>query len=628
MNNEHSSQDFERLEPPLDTAVQAAMAGQLPEDVIERVKSQARRLAIAAAETPLPLPVSHKPGWRARRVVLAGLTVAAALLMVLAGVTLLLDRSAVRVFAQVIEKVKAANTVRLTMTTRFGRQPEIDGHLYVQGNRVRLEQANGMLIQVGDFDRKQALFLDAPRKLAQRTEINADLAREFANPIEQIRRAKSTDAKEIGQEVLNGRRTHLYRLRMEDRTGMWRNAEMTLWVDAESELPAKIVIRDPDPEAKMEISFAQFVWNGPLDARLFSLVIPEGFQPGTVMTVPPPSKPPEPGAVTPAFVDGVLRDRVPACIIWNPPGKTITAYMRDPGSIPLLKRRLNDLRQWDVATGKLRWSVGGFGSFWVAGSRDGKLLATVVDSELQVRDATSGKVMRKWATGEPPLPPLAFAPDGKTLAAGITEWGSPGGGRGKAYGGFQIWDVEQASLVRSIHDDKPVTFIKYSVDGKYLATSSTDARVKLWDAATAKLTRILPGHTHVDFSPDCKTIACVSAVPYDGIRTSGTVDLYDLRDGSLAKSFASEKGASASHLLWVVFSPDGRLLAATDWNGTVTIWDAATGERKKTISDSHAGALCAAFSPDGATLAIGRDDETLHLWKLPAEFIERASRKK
>ena len=52
MNHEHRSPDFERLEPPLEAAVQAVLADPLPEDAIERVKTRARRLATTTGVVP------------------------------------------------------------------------------------------------------------------------------------------------------------------------------------------------------------------------------------------------------------------------------------------------------------------------------------------------------------------------------------------------------------------------------------------------------------------------------------------------------------------------------------------------------------------------------------------------
>ena len=631
MNEERYPPDFKSGDSMLDEAVRTVLAQPVPEDAIQRVKSRARLLA---NHSPVAIPcdrATRTRGWKASRVLVGGLTVAAAVLIGLAGVTLLLDRTSGRAFARVIENVNAIRTAHCKTASRFGHRPEIGGQLYLEGNRLRLELINGLLIQVGDLDRKQAVFLDVNRKLAQSVEIDARLAREFANPLDQLRRANTKDAKPIGEEILRGRRTHVYRLPRVDLLGMKGDGEMLVWVDVESNLPAKIVVHDPDPKAEMEMRFDEFVWNEPLDAQMFSLDIPEGFQKGNVVLVPPPSEPAQPGANSPespaAFAEGILSsDRVPVRVVWDRPGTTITALMQDLESVQPLSRRANELRQWDVATGKLRWSETVAGASWVAGTADGKFLATVIGYEVQLRDAATGKIARKWVTDQP-LSPLAFSPDGKTLAAGITEWGQFGGSGGKQSGGVQFWDVERACLLGSIADDKPITFVKYSNNGRYLATSSNDGPVKLWDVATGELTRIFPGLFRADFSPDGKTIACrVPASAAD--KTIGRVDLYDLRDGSLVKSFTSEKGPSASTVLCVTFSPDGHLLGASDWNGTVSLWNVATGQRVQIIGLQKGGVHSVAFAPDGRTLATGSENKTLRLWKLPAEAVERGLEKK
>jgi hypothetical protein len=223
----------------------------------------------------------------------------------------------------------------------------------------------------------------------------------------------------IGAEILRGRRTLVYRLPKINLLGMKGSGEMLVWVDAESELPAKIIVRDTDPKAETEIRFDELVWNEPLDAQLFALSIPNGFQTAIVVSAPPRGKPRQPGDMAPesptALADGILSsERVPAQLIWDSTGTKITALLRDPESVPPLQRRPNELRQWEVATGKIRWSetVGGAGC--VAGTANGDMFATVIGFEVQLRDASSGKVSRRWVTDKP-LSPLAFSPDGQTL---------------------------------------------------------------------------------------------------------------------------------------------------------------------------------------------------------------------
>lgn len=617
MRRDHPAFDDENLPFPLDAAVQSTIEEPVPEDSLERVKARAKRIGQTSTVAPAQAVRLRRVGWRASRVLVGGLALAAALLIMATGISQIWDRSGGQVFAQAIEKVKNAGSVRFTTVTRFGRRPEIDGQMYVQNNRMRFEQFDGMLVLIEDLAHKQAVVLDLARKRAQTTEIDSHAVRDFENPIDQLRRAKSDEAESVGEEMLNGRLAHVYRLPNASLFGMKGIANMMVWVDAESGLPARIVLSDPDPKAAVEIRFEHFVWNEPMEARLFSLNVPAGFQPGTVLLTPRSSQPTEIEVASLRIVGGVLHDRVPAQIAWGPAGKTITVLMRDPESVSPTERMQNELRQWDVELGQLRWSQTVAGAGYMAATSDGKFLATVIGDEVQLRDALSGEVVRSWIAGES-LSPLAFSPDGKMLAAGVAEWGPHGGRGGKVSGGIQFWDVAHSRLVRSTEDDKPVTFIRYSTDGRYLASSSNDGPVKVWDAATGKLIRVFPGRLAADFSPDGKTIACVSAMASPA-KTIGKVDLYRIADGSLEESFSSENGMSASWLLCVAFSPDGRSLAATDWNGTVTIWDVETGERKQTKIDYSAGVLVAAFAPDSATLAIGSEDKILRLQEFSAE---------
>ena len=636
MNDEHRPSDIESLELPLEAAVKAALAEPIPEDAVERVKARAKLLAGDRSDSRLgengtvPFGVaksSRRHRWRTSRPLIASLTAAAAILVLATAAFLLLNHSGGQVFAQMVEKVKAANSVRFTMTLGFGKQGKLKNTMYIEGNRMRVETSSGEIIQIADPDRKQSLILNVPGKLAEQMELTPDVVRAFQNPLDQLRRAKSDNAEPIGQEILNGRRTQVYRLSKIDLPFIEGTGKMLLWVDVESELPAKIEIRNPDPKAPTTFDFDDFVWNEPLDANLFSLAIPDGYKKGVIMTLPP-AKLAAAYADNPNYpADGVLsRDLVPAQILWDPQGRTITALLREPESVPVTERLGGALRQWDAATGKLRWSDTRLVPREVAQTADGKTLATVYNFEVELRDAATGKITRTWAAGEM-LSQLAFSPDGKTLAAGIAEWGKYGGRGGELWGGVQFWDVERANLLRTVKsDDKPVQFVKYSVDGKSLATSAGPS-VKLWNAATGELVRIFPGIYTADFSPDGQTIAChVASSPKD--TNVGRVDLYNVRDGSLVKSFASEKGAAKSWVTSVTFSPDGRLLAATDWNGTVTLWDVASGQRKLTISDHKAGVASAAFSPDGATLATGSEDKTLRLRKLPAELTKLAPKAK
>ena len=392
MNDNHRPADFESLEPSLEAAVKAALAEPIPEDAIERVKSRAKQLA-ATAVSPSYTSSAHSRRWKASRLLIAGLTAAAALLLMATVGVLLLNYSGSQAFAQMIEKVKAARSVRFTAAVRWGKGREDKGVAYVEGNRSRSEQFNSTVLTVVDLDQKKGLILDMAGKRAQFINIDADWARVADNPIDKLRRVKSDDAKLIRQEMLGGRRTQVYRCRKIATVFCMGDGEMLVWVDAESGLPAKIEVRSTDPKMPMELRLDEFVWNETLDARLFSLAIPDGFRHDVVMETPK-RLPRQAYNDNPDYLtDGLLcYDQVPAEIAWNPNGKTITALMRDPESVPPAEQIQGALRQWNVATGKLRWSDSRLCPREWAQSPDGKTLATVFNLEVELRDAATGKI--------------------------------------------------------------------------------------------------------------------------------------------------------------------------------------------------------------------------------------------
>ncbi len=69
----------------------------------------------------------------------------------------------------------------------------------------------------------------------------------------------------------------------------------------------------------------------------------------------------------------------------------------------------------------------------------------------------------------------------------------------------------------------------------------------------------------------------------------------------------------------VAFAPDGRTLATGMGDGSVVLWDPATGQKRSSLQGHDSGVTAVAYSPDGTRLATsGGQDGTVKVWDVAA----------
>jgi WD40 repeat protein len=144
-----------------------------------------------------------------------------------------------------------------------------------------------------------------------------------------------------------------------------------------------------------------------------------------------------------------------------------------------------------------------------------------------------------------------------------------------------------------------------SPDGKTLATAGGDGTVKFWDTA-ALPPEEKPVFEEVssvfDLSPDGRTLA---AATLDAVKVR---DLSTNQEGEPFRGHKGWGGLTYKYLSSVVFSPDGALMATSEANGMVALWEVASRKQVHRFPVGMGQAIALAFSPDGKTLVAGTND--------------------
>jgi WD40 repeat protein/serine/threonine protein kinase len=186
-----------------------------------------------------------------------------------------------------------------------------------------------------------------------------------------------------------------------------------------------------------------------------------------------------------------------------------------------------------------------------------------------------------------------FSPDGTMIATASTHDQS-------RRGQVEVWDAVTGRRLHVLLDDRPVSSVDFSPDGRRIVTGWADRTARVHDVASgAELVRLRGHEDEVNaahFSPDGLRIATSSL--------DGTARIWDAATGAPLLLLKGHAGG----LCFVLWSEDGARVVTSGQDGTARIWDAATGSELVVLRESATGHCHAYTSPDGSRVVVGGAD--------------------
>jgi WD40 repeat protein len=328
-------------------------------------------------------------------------------------------------------------------------------------------------------------------------------------------------------------------------------------------------------------------------------------------------------------------------------------------------------RVWDAATG--HWDTAtaeqigkfGFGSQMnsVAFSKNGKQIVTTEDDGYTIiwNATTSSPTFSKFIQepGNSAPHDAAFSPDGSAVVTvgsdgAVREWSSAtrsqvllfgtssGLVRTVAFHGSEvmtassdgtakIWDaqpIEQRGLLPSGNGQQVYKSTFSPANPRIVATTNTNGTVSVW--STSPRPHVIhklrvPDAVSAEFSSDGKLLATTGNERVHILQTSNLRSFVPVIN---TKRCTNGLAARVPVLLSAVFSPDGRFVVTADNNGAACVWNVATGQLVKKVTEPAgasggvSGGLgvgsspmrWAVFSPNSRQILTANADGTARIW--------------
>ena len=218
------------------------------------------------------------------------------------------------------------------------------------------------------------------------------------------------------------------------------------------------------------------------------------------------------------------------------------------------------------------------------------------DKALRIYDLATGQIAHELDQGPGVMDGysmLRFSQDGRMLASGSLN------------GPIYAWDTATWQMLAPFRAHKrEVDEIVFSADGSRMFSVAHDAQLVEWDVASRRIVRYIAAHQSLiyalDMSPDGKLLATGSH--------DETGNVFDITGSDIALVH-SIKDTHRGNVRAVAFSPDGRYLFTASADATLRMHDMTDWTEVRAWEPHGTEIASVAVSPDGSFVLTGGADD-------------------